>query len=143
MCYFFSSRNRISFRSSWPCPTCRLFLPHVWKLHGFPRSIITYRDPTFVSAFSRACMARLKIHHNMTTSPELYAVWWGSQKVSTLLVRRHYTFKPTHQSLTHLTNSFQDFDKKRVVQWLERLLQYDFTVKYIEGVTNVVADALS
>ena len=51
----------------------RLFLTHVWKLRGFPRSIITDRDPKFVSSFWRAFMARLKIDHNMTTANHLEA----------------------------------------------------------------------
>ena len=46
----------------------KLFLNHIWKLHGFPRSIITDRDPKFVSAFWRAFMTRLNIEHNMTTA---------------------------------------------------------------------------
>ena len=46
----------------------RLFLTHVWKLHGFPRGIITDRVPKFVSCFWRAFMARLKIDHNKTTA---------------------------------------------------------------------------
>ena len=46
----------------------RLFLTHVWKLQGFPRSIITGRDPKSVSSFWRAFMARLKIDNNMTSA---------------------------------------------------------------------------
>ena len=46
----------------------RLFLTHVCKLHGFPRNIITDRNPKFVSSFWRAFMAHLKIDHNMTTA---------------------------------------------------------------------------
>ena len=74
---------------------------------------------------------------------ELYAVWWGVKKCRHYLYGRHFTVQTEHQSLTHLTKSFQDFDNQRVVRWLERLLQYDFTVKYSKGITNVVADALS
>ena len=74
---------------------------------------------------------------------ELYAVWWGVKKYRHYLYGRHFTAQTDHQSLTHLTKSFQDFDNQRVVRWLERLLQYDFTVKYIKGITDVVADALS
>ena len=74
---------------------------------------------------------------------ELYAVWWGVKKCQYYLYGRHFTAQTDHQSLTHLTKSFQDFDNQRVVRWLQRLLQYDFTVKYIKGITNVVADALA
>ncbi|CDJ30653.1 uncharacterized protein EMH_0006960 [Eimeria mitis] len=74
---------------------------------------------------------------------ELYAVWWGVKKCRHYLYGRHFTVQTDHQSLTHLTKSFQDYDNERVVRWLSRLTQYDFTVKYIKGITNVVADALS
>lgn len=30
----------------------RLFLDHIFKLHGMPTSIVSDRDPTFTSAFS-------------------------------------------------------------------------------------------
>ena len=46
----------------------QLFINHVWKLHGFPKSIITDRDPKFVSAFWRELMQQLSIDHNMTTA---------------------------------------------------------------------------
>ena len=78
--------------------------------------------------------------HYPVREKELYAVWWGVKKCRQYLYGRHFTVQTDHQSLMHLT---KDFDNQRVVRWLERLLPYDFTVKYIKGITNVVADALS
>ncbi|CDJ29444.1 Retrotransposon nucleocapsid protein, related [Eimeria mitis] len=46
----------------------QLFINHVWKLHGFPKSIITDRDPKFVSAFWRSLVQQLGIDHNMSTA---------------------------------------------------------------------------
>ena len=66
----------------------QLFRTHVWKLHGFPRSIITDRDPKIVSSFWRAFMARLKIDHNMTTANHPTAPSYsicGSTRTKTLL----------------------------------------------------------
>ena len=39
MCYF-SSRNRISFRSSWPCPTCSPLATERRRLPAPPNSLI-------------------------------------------------------------------------------------------------------
>ncbi|CDJ28185.1 Retrotransposon nucleocapsid protein, related [Eimeria mitis] len=46
----------------------QLFINNVWKLYGFPKSIITDRHPKFVSAFWRSLMQRLGIENNMTTA---------------------------------------------------------------------------
>ncbi|CDJ28247.1 OSJNBb0049I21.6 protein, related [Eimeria mitis] len=71
-------------------------------------------------------------------------IWTENEDEAARRLIGHLTSSPTdHQSLTHLTKSFQDYDNERVVRWLSRLTQYDFTVKYIKGITNVVADALS
>ena len=42
-----------------------------------------------------------------------------------------------------LKKSFQDFDCYTVVGWLGRLMQYDFNVNNMKGITHVVADTLS
>lgn len=46
----------------------RLFINNIWKHHGFPRSIITDRDPKFVSAFWRSFTKCLNVQHSMTTA---------------------------------------------------------------------------
>ena len=74
---------------------------------------------------------------------ELSAVCWGVKKCRHYLYGRQFTVQTYYQSSALLTKSFQDVDNQRVVPRLERLLQYDFAVKCINGITNVVADALS
>ena len=74
---------------------------------------------------------------------ELYAVQWGVKKCRHYLYGNPFIIQTDHQSLMYLAKSFQDYDNARVARWLTRLAQYDFTVKYIKGITNVVADALS
>ena len=46
----------------------RLFINHVWKLHGLPRSIITDRDSKFTCGIWRAFTTQLNIDHNMTAA---------------------------------------------------------------------------
>jgi len=74
---------------------------------------------------------------------ELYAVVWGVKKCRHYLYGRHFIVQTDHQSLAHLDKSMMDYDNNRVIRWLVTLSQYDYTVQYIKGITNVVADALS
>jgi transposase InsO family protein len=46
----------------------RLFLRHIWKLHGLPNSIISDRGSTFVSTFWKELYARLRIDSRLSTS---------------------------------------------------------------------------
>lgn len=74
---------------------------------------------------------------------ELYAVWWGVKKCRHYLYGQHFTIHTDHQSLMYLEKSFGADDNDRVTRWLRWLQKYNYTIKYIKGVTNVVADALS
>jgi len=74
---------------------------------------------------------------------ELYAMWWGVKKSKHYLYMRHFIIQTDHQSLMYVNKSLRDFDNPRVIRWLNYLAGYDYTVAYIKGVTNVVADALS
>lgn len=33
--------------------TAKLFVNHVWKLHGIPKQVVTDRDPLFTSQFTQ------------------------------------------------------------------------------------------
>ena len=74
---------------------------------------------------------------------ELYAAWWGVKQCRHYLYGRPFIIQTDHQSLTAFNKGFQESDNPRVDRWISRLLGYDFEVKYIKGITNVVADALS
>jgi hypothetical protein len=48
--------------------TARLFVDHVWKLHGVPKVVVTDRDPLFTSAFTRALCEILGTKQAMSTA---------------------------------------------------------------------------
>ncbi len=48
--------------------TARLYVRHVWKLHGLPLSVVSDRGSQFVSEFWRHLMKRLKITSALSTA---------------------------------------------------------------------------
>ena len=58
------------------------------------------------------------------------------------LLNRHFILKTDHKSLIYLKNQ-NLIDSTRVARWLDYLSQYDFSIEYIQGRKNSVADALS
>ncbi len=46
----------------------QLFIANVFKLHGFPSSIVSDRGSVFVSEFWKALMAQLQVHLNLSTA---------------------------------------------------------------------------
>ena len=53
----------------------------------------------------------------------------------------HFILRTDHISLLSLRNKKEP--SKRLARWLDFLAEYDFTLEYIKGTNNVVADALS
>jgi transposase InsO family protein len=47
--------------------TARLFLHHIWKLHGLPRSVISDRGPQFVTEFMQELYHMLNIAISSST----------------------------------------------------------------------------
>jgi hypothetical protein len=48
--------------------TARLFVQHVWKLHGLPRKVVSDRGPQFVAEFTRELYRMLGIKVTATTA---------------------------------------------------------------------------
>ena len=76
---------------------------------------------------------------------EFLAVLWATERLHQYLYGRPYTVRTDHQALRQLLmNGSQGGSAPcRVIRWAAKLLQYNFTVQYISGKENLVADALS
>ncbi|TKA68421.1 hypothetical protein B0A49_13253, partial [Cryomyces minteri] len=61
-------RHYIACKSMDATELARVFLIHVWKLHGLPDSILSDRGMQFVSAFWRTLTARLGIQARLSTA---------------------------------------------------------------------------
>lgn len=75
---------------------------------------------------------------------EALACVWACERWHVYLWGRHFTLMTDHQALvTLLTTQGPGRRPLRVARWAERLLRYNYTVKYRKGSKNQVADALS
>ena len=75
-----------------------------------------------------------------TTEQELFAIVYCVLKLRALLGGRYFTVRTDHKTLTfwHSVN-----DTPKVYRWKQRLSEFDFDIKHIDGKDNCVADALS
>ena len=76
---------------------------------------------------------------------EALAVIWSVLKLHRFLYGRKFIIRTDHQCLRQLLTSMNGngIAPCRISRWATKLLQYDYTVKYIKGKLNVVADCLS
>ena len=72
---------------------------------------------------------------------ECYAFICALQKWHNYLNGVKFTWETDHKALTQLNQKAQL--NKRCERWRLKILEYDFTVKYIPGPTNVMSDYLS
>jgi hypothetical protein len=72
---------------------------------------------------------------------EFLAMTYCLEEWSHLLSHRHFEIWTDHHSLTFLLS--QGTLNRRQAKWLDVLMTYDASLKYIPGAMNVVADALS
>lgn len=76
-----------------------------------------------------------------TVERELSAVRWAVKSLRPFLVGKHFVLRSDHQPLTYLTN--MRMMDARIARTLEDLGDFDYTIRYLPGKFNVVADALS
>lgn len=76
-----------------------------------------------------------------THEQEMLAIILALKHWRHFLYRRHFTIRTDHRSLEHFVQQPQLNNRQR--RWAELLADYDFTIQYQSGDTNVVADILS
>ena len=74
-----------------------------------------------------------------TIEQEGFAIFHCIQKLNHYLMGRKFEVETDHRNLVFMANSATP----KVVRWRLRLAEYDFDVRHIPGVDNVVADGLS
>jgi putative transposase len=77
-----------------------------------------------------------------TIEKEAMAVWWCiTKKFNTYLQGQTFIVETDHQPLSWLNK--QPYNNARVDRWGVALQEYDYKIKYIQGMKNRVADCLS
>jgi cleavage and polyadenylation specificity factor subunit 1 len=74
-----------------------------------------------------------------TPEKECYAIYYSLVKLEYLLLDREFVIHTDHKNLTFLEESAN----ARVNRWKLALQEYSFTIEYIKGVDNLVADSFS
>ena len=76
-----------------------------------------------------------------TIERKLLGIIWGIQKFQIYLYGKQFFLETDHEQLTYLRTAQPD--NHRLLRWGLILDNYDFTVKYVKGKDNVIADFLS
>jgi len=76
-----------------------------------------------------------------TTEQELAAIYWAINHFRPYIYGRHFTVKTDHRPLTFLFSMTNPSSK--LTQMRLDLEEYDFTVEYLKGRDNHIADAFS
>lgn len=75
-----------------------------------------------------------------TTEKEALAIVWATKKYESYLYGTSFTLITDHKPLVYLQNSRNN---AKLLRWSEQLSKFNYVIKYKEGKTNKVADALS
>lgn len=79
-----------------------------------------------------------------TNEREGLACLWAVEHWEKFLLGRHFTLRTDHGALSSLLQHHTATRKSaKFVRWLERLQRFDYSIEYIKGSRNCVADALS
>lgn len=90
-------------------------------------------------AFGSRTLHKAEINYS-TTEKEALAIIWAVDKFRNYLHGNKFTLITDHKPLTFIKNSTKNC---KILRWRLDLENFDYDVKYRQGKTNVVADALS
>lgn len=68
------------------------------------------------------------------------AIVWATKKYEPYLYGNKFTLLTNHKPLVYINNSRKN---AKFIRWSDQLTKFNFEIKYKEGKTNKVADALS
>lgn len=91
-------------------------------------------------AFASRSLNKSELNY-ATIEKELLAIVWAIKYFRPYLYGRHFKIKTDHKPLIYLFNMKDP--SSRLTKFRLLLEEYDFTVEYIKGKENIVADALS
>jgi len=74
-----------------------------------------------------------------TPEKEMYAIWYALKKMEHLIRDTHFILETDHENLTREKTT----GSPKVLRWKLDIQQYDYTIRHIKGVDNVVADGFS
>lgn len=72
---------------------------------------------------------------------EAFAIVWALRRFRNVIFGAHITIYTDHNPLSYLTESAPKSAK--LTRWALALQDYEFTIKYVRGTNNIVADSLS
>lgn len=90
-------------------------------------------------AFASRTLNKHEINYS-TTEKEALAIIWAIEKFKPYLYGQKFTLVTDHKPLVFIKNANKN---GKLIRWRLELENYDYTVIYKTGKTNVVADALS
>lgn len=90
-------------------------------------------------AFASRTLNKHEVNYS-TTEKEALAIMWAVEKFKPYLYGNSFTLVTDHKPLTFIKNSTKNL---KILRWRLELENYEYTVQYRTGKTNVVADALS
>ena len=75
------------------------------------------------------------------TEREALAIYWSVQRLARYLLGQHFIIQSDHRPLQTIIQGRPQ--NARLYRWAMSLSQYDFSIEYIEGSKNILADFLS
>lgn len=90
-------------------------------------------------AFASRTLNKCETNYS-TIEKEALAIMWGIDKFKPYLYGNKFTLFTDHKPLQFIKNCNKN---QKILNWRIELENYDYTIVYKEGKTNVVADALS